>query len=117
MEQKNELYLVVLSILLGISVLKITEVFQFAEQVKSLLINVTPDKLSATTIAIAFFIAGYFIFFVLTALASFGIVNQLRNPPPSEIVDMGPLVGMCVIALAISYLIVFAVCVFGILGR
>lgn len=117
MEQKNELYLVVLSILLGVSVLKITEVFQFADQVKDLLANVTPEKLSATTVAVAFFIAGYFVFFVLTALASFGIVNQLRSPSSAAITDLGPLVAMCVIALAISYLLVFAVSVFGILGR
>ncbi len=117
MEQRNELYLIVLSLLLGISVLKLTEVFQLADQVQSLLHSLKNPGLSPTVVGVYFFIGGYVVFYILVSLAGYGIVEQLRNRSAvSEESDLGPLIAMCVVTLAFSYLLVFSVAMFGIVG-
>jgi hypothetical protein len=118
MEEKNELYLLVLSILLGISVLKLTEVFQLAGQVKAMLTSLKTPGLSPAVVGVFVFVGGYIVFFVLVALAGYGIVQQLRIKEESAtMVDLGPLVAMCVVALTVSYLVVFSVAMYGIVGH
>lgn len=118
MEQRNELYLVVLSILLGISVLKLTEVFQLAEQVKNILLALKAPGLSATAVGVFLFIGGYIVFYILLALASYAIVEQLRNRAEAvTLPDLGPLVAMCVVALSVSYLLVFSVAIYGVVNQ
>jgi len=112
MQTKNELYLVVLSILLGISVLKLTEIFQLGDQITNLLASVKKTGLSLNALGIYLFVAGYVLFFVLLAIASYGIIKQLSNTNNLEQNnDLGPLIGMCVIVLVISYLLVFGLIV------
>lgn len=119
MEQKNGLYLVVLSILLSVSVLKLTEVFQLGGQLKDVFLSLkTGGGLSVTVVSVYLFVAGYLIFFVLVALASYGIVRQLGSKSEAaNHPDLGPLVGMCVAVLAVAYLMVFSVVIYGIVGR
>lgn len=117
MDQKNELYLLILSILLGISVLKLTEVFQLADQVRAMLQALKTPGLSATAIGVYLFIGGYIVFYILMALAGYGIVGQLRNPSTTiPLPDLGPLVAMCVVALTVSYLLVFSIAMYGIVN-
>ena len=117
MERRNELYLLVLSILLGVSVLKVTEVFQFAQQVKAFLSAPQMRGLSPTVVGVYFFVAGYFVFFVLVALSVYGIVQQLVAADHRDTRDMGTLVGFSVLALAIAYLCVFAVAIYALAGQ
>lgn len=118
MVRRNELYLLILSILLGISVLKLTEVFQFASQIKNTLNTINASGLSATHVGILLFIAGYLIFFLYVSLAGLNIVQQLINSPDSEsLPDAGPLVAGSIIALTLTYLIVFAVAMYSIVGQ
>lgn len=110
MQNKNELYLVVLSILLGISVLKLTEIFQLGDQLTNLLNDLKKPGLSISSIGVFLFVAGYMLFFILVGIASVGIVRQLSNKENNEN-DLGPLVGMCIVVLTISYLLVFGLIV------
>jgi hypothetical protein len=117
-ESKNEIYLLILSILLGISVLKLTEVFELGKQLREMINSFPKQGLSITVVGVYFLIAGYLIFFVLLALTSYGIVDQLKNKSETTSHrDLGPLVGMCVGVLSISYLIAFCVVIYGIIGR
>jgi hypothetical protein len=106
MKNKNELYLAVLSIMLGISVLKLTEIFQLGNQLTNLLNDLKKPGLSVITIGVFLFVSGHIIFFVLVSIASIGIVRQLSNRGNNKN-DLGSLVGMCIAILAISYLFVF----------
>ena len=116
--EKNELYLVVLSILLGVSVLKLTELFQFGSQLKALFIAIKTPGLSVDVLGVYFFVGGYLIFFVLMALASYGIVIQLGSESKSaDHPDLGQLVGMCVAVLAVTYVIVFSVVIYSIVSK
>jgi len=117
MERRNELYLVVLSILLGISVLKLTEIFQLSGQLKSILSGQIKPGLSPAVIGIYLFIGGYIIFFVLVALSCVAIVRQLASGEVQNAQDLGPLVGLCILSLVISYLCVFAVAIYGLAGK
>ena len=57
MDKRIDLYLVVLSILLGISVLKTTEVFQLAEQLKTVLNSSAKVGVSIAVVGVFFFTA------------------------------------------------------------
>lgn len=116
MQQRNEMYLLVLSVLLGISVLKLTEVFQLADQLQDVLLALKTAGLTAPVLAVYLFVAGYIVFFSLTALAGYGIVNQFRGAtPPTH--DLGPLIAGCVVALTVSYLLVYSIAMNSILGQ
>ena len=116
MARRNELYLLVLSILLGVSVLKLTEIFQFADQVKGILRALPSPGLTPTVVGVYLFVAGYFVFFLLVALSAYGIVQQLVLADQRDQRDMGTLVAFSVLALAIAYLCVFAVAIYGLAG-
>lgn len=117
MERKNELYLLILSIILGISVLKLPEMFQLGHQIKDLYSSLTTTGLSIPVVGVFLFVSGYLIFFILVALASYGIVLQLGNKDDEKLNDLGPLVGLCVVVLAVSYLSVFAVVVSSVISK
>ena len=118
MNNRNELYLVVLSILLGITVLKLTEIFQLGDQLQELFNKLkiktpgvsVPLSEFITILGIYFFIGGYLIFFTLMALASYGIVKQIGNSSESaKHPDLGPIVGMCIAVLSVTYVIAVSV--------
>jgi hypothetical protein len=109
MEKRNEFYLLILSILLGISVLKFTELFQLGTQLKEVLISIKAGVLSVQLLLVYFFIGSYIVFYLLVGLSAVGIVNQFRSTePPEKKHDLGPLVAMCVGALTVSYLLAFS---------
>ncbi len=108
MKQKNELYLVVLSILFAFSMLKLTELFQLGLQLKVVLDNSKAEDISIQALSVFFFTAGYILFFVLAGLAFYGIIKQLGKDNLDETdPDLGPLIASCVIVLIISYSIAF----------
>lgn len=114
MEQRNDKLLLIISILLGISVLKLTEVFQLGEQIRSILFSKLNQDFSPITIGVFVFISGYIIFYSLVALVSFGIIRQLSmNNDNTSSPNLAPIVGMCVTSLTISYLAVFFVMIYG----
>lgn len=113
--EKSDLYLLVLSILLGVSVLKLPELLLLADQIQDILLSLKSPGLSPTVVAVYFFTAGYIVFFFLVALAGYGVIERLRAEKP--VADVGPLVGMCVVALAVSYLLVYSVSMYAILGN
>lgn len=108
MKEKNELYLVVLSILLAVSMLKLTELFQLGLQLRNILDSCEATDISIQALSIFFFIAGYMLFLVLAGLAFYGIVRQISKGEAAETSqDLGPLVAACVVVLIISYFIAF----------
>ena len=116
-QMKNELYLLVLSILLGISILKLPEVFQFASHLKDTLKLYTTD-FSVIHVIILISIAGYIIFFIYVTLAGYNIVQQLQNPDAQKsLPEAGPIIAGCIIALTVTYLLVFSVAIYSAIGR
>lgn len=108
MKQKNELYLVVLSILLAVGMLKLTDLFQLGLQLKDVLDASEAPDISIQALSVFFFIAGYILFFVLAGLAFYGIVKQISKGDAAETdPDLGPLITACVVTLIISYFIAF----------
>jgi len=113
MKHKNELYLVVLSILLAASVLKSTEIFQLGDQLKDVLDPSKASHISIKTVLVFFFLSSYLLFFVLTGLATYGIVRQIAKANAAEAdPDIGPLIVLCVIFLIFSHLIAFILIIY-----
>jgi len=117
MEKRNDSYLLVLSILLGISVLKLTEVFQLAHEVENVLVKFKGATLSTTSVGVYLMIASYLVFFVLLVTTSFGVVRQMRLGPAETQDDVGPAIGMCVVSLTVAYAMVFSVAIYTTVGQ
>ena len=114
MENRNDILLLTLSILLGISVLKLTEVFQLCEQVKTILFVGDNHGFSLITIGVYTFISGYILFFILAAITSIGVTHHLLLNLKSS-ANLTQLLGYCIICLTISYLAVFSIAINGII--
>jgi hypothetical protein len=111
MQRNNELYLLVLSILLGISVLKITEVMQLGVQLREIVNEVKTSGLSVSGVGVFVFVGAYFVFFALMLLAVVAVVKALSaaNTDSTQPFDLGPLIAMCVGSLVVAYLAAFSV--------
>lgn len=117
MERRNDSYLLVLSILLGISVLRLTEVFLLAEQVKKVLLAFQGSTLSVISVGVYLMIASYLVFFTLLVAATFGVARQMQSDSDATPHDMGPAIGLCVVSLTVAYLMVFAVAIYTTVGQ
>jgi len=108
MKDKNEFYLVVVSILLASSLLKSTEIFQLGGQLNNVLFS-EPSNISIKVIGAYLFLATFFLFFFFAGMTMYGLVWQIskaesiQNPP-----DLGMLVNISIILLISSHLIAFA---------
>lgn len=118
MDKRIDFYLVVLSILLGISVLKTTEVFQLAEQLKTVLNSSVRAGVSIAVIGVFFFTAAYLIFFALMGITIYMIVRQLQAGANAvETPALGTNVALCIGSLVVSYLIIFSLAIYGLAGQ
>jgi len=113
MEQRNSLYLAILSLLFSVSVLKLTELLQFGNQLKDLIKR--GSGLSITVLGSYVFVAGYLIFFIIASITSYGISRQLQRKSDYD-QDLGALVGICILVLAVTYLLIFCIVIFSFLG-
>lgn len=100
--QQAERYLLVLSILLGISVLKITEVLTLGGTLKAILADAQRTGFTSSAVGIFLVVAAYLVFFALVLLSVIGVGCQLRGQPvPTG--NVGKLIAMCIGALGIAY--------------
>ena len=106
-EQQGDRYLLVLSILLGISVLKLTEVMALGTTLKAILADAQKTGLTASAVGVFVVVAAYLIFFVLVLLAVLSLARQMGGHD-GEKTNTGELVAMCVGALGIAYTAAFA---------
>jgi hypothetical protein len=110
MKDKNEFYLVALSILLASSLLKSTEIFQLGGQLKEVLF-IEPTHITAKIVGAYLFIASFILFFFFAGLTISGAVRQISNSGKTEANvaarDLGPLVNISVWLLIASHLIAF----------
>jgi heme/copper-type cytochrome/quinol oxidase subunit 2 len=118
MDKRIDFYLVVLSILLGISVLKTTEVFQLAEQLKTVLNSSIKQGVSVALIGVFLFTAAYLIFFALMGITIYMIVRQLQAGEGAVASPaLGTNVALCIGSLVVSYLIIFSLAIYGLAGQ
>ena len=97
--------------------LKLPEIFQFSKLLKDTLDSYSTG-FSLMHVSILVSIAGYIIFFIFVALASLNVVIQLQSSPsPENLPKPGPIVAGCVIALTITYLLVFSVAIYSSIGH
>jgi hypothetical protein len=110
MKEKNEFYLVALSILLASSLLKSTEIFQLGGQLKDV-VFIEPTHITTKIVGAYCFLASFILFFFFAGLTISGAVWQMSKDdnggPPAKPRDLGPLVYISVWLLIISHLIAF----------
>lgn len=111
-DQQGDRYLLVLSILLGVSVLKLTEVMEFGGTLKKILAEAQRTGLTASAVGIFVVVGAYLVFFALVLLAVFSVARQMGDHA-GEKTNAGELVAMCVGALGIAYAAAFALTIYG----
>lgn len=116
MKDKNEFYLIALSVLLASSLLKSTEVFQLGGQLKEVLFptvvgHAQPPHITIKAVGVYLFMACFILFFAFSGFTVSGIVLQMQragNPQtPVERKDLGWLVIAAVWLLIGSHIIAF----------
>ena len=117
MEQRNATYLLILSIILGVSVLKLTDIFVLGKYIHEILGTMSTGP-SAPLVGVFVFICAYLVFFILVAITTYGIIVQLSMHSDAEgnNYDVGPAVALCVIMLVISYISAIIVVVYNIIA-
>lgn len=112
-ERKRDLYLLVLSILLGISVMKLTEVITFGEQLKIILKEAAANGLTANVIGVYLFVSSYLLFFILMLFALVAVVaHDEKGHTEGNGKNVDTLVAMCLGALALAYGSAFAFAIY-----
>ena len=112
-DDQGDRYLLVLSILLGISVLKLSEVLALGETIKVILADAEKNGLSSGAVGIFVVVGSYLVFFCLLLLAILGVARQIGGQQDSGTNYVGQLVAMCVGALGVAYGSAFAFAIYG----
>jgi len=110
--QQADRYLLILSILLGISVLKLNEVLTLGGTLKEILAEAQLSEISSSAVGIFLVVGTYFVFFALVLLSVLGVGRQLQDQNSSE-GNIGTLVAMCVGALGVAYAAAFGFAIYG----
>ncbi|MGQ0551709.1 MAG: hypothetical protein ACT4PU_00645 [Planctomycetota bacterium] len=111
-DQLGDRYLLVLSILLGISVLKLTEVMTLGGTLKAILAEAEMKGLTASAVGIFVVVGAYLVFFTLVLLAVLGVARQFGDQAGQKM-NAGELVAMSVGALGVAYATAFAFTIYG----
>lgn len=116
-QEKGEVYLLIMSILLGVSFLKLTEVFELGSELKRMIELDSGGGLTVTIAGIFVLICAYVVYFFYLFISTYAVYRYYNMPTASNTSKIGSLIGKCIFSLALLYIVAFFLAINGIKTR